>query len=146
MALIQLLMSSSEVAWYILLNCGVMTSKQNRRSASRAMRTDAMRRSIGSMCRSNFCFQLLYSERRPWSSTIQNLSHISDHSSYAVKFDLLMPSLLVDAFRVNVRSRSAKCPQQALFPLFPPACLVCIRVIAVSFFQVPNASETVWTR
>src|ERR1700761_594215 len=52
-----------------------MTSKQNLRSASRAIRTEAMRRSIGSRCKSNLSFQLLYSESFPWSSTIQNLCH-----------------------------------------------------------------------
>src|SRR6187402_2845503 len=51
-----------------------MTSKQKRRSALRASRTDAMRRSMGSMCKSSRCFQLLYSDTLPASRTIQNLS------------------------------------------------------------------------
>src|SRR3569833_2342189 len=70
---IQLFMSSSEVAWYTRLKCGVMTSKQKRRSAFLASLTEAIRRSMGSMWRSSFCFQLLYSESLPWSRTIQNL-------------------------------------------------------------------------
>ena len=73
-ALIQLAMSSPEVAWYTRLYCGVMTSKQNLLSALRASRTDAIRKSMGSMCRSRVCFQLLYSDNLPWSRTIQNLN------------------------------------------------------------------------
>lgn len=65
MALIQLCISPSEGAWYTRVKWGVMISKQNLRSELRDSRTDAIRRSIGSMCKSSFCFQLLYSDNLP---------------------------------------------------------------------------------
>src|ERR1700733_9509036 len=89
-----------------------MTSKQNRLSASRAVRTEAMRRSMGSICKSSFCFQLLYSESLPWSRTIQNLSHISNSSlnksrsfPYLCQACLLMPlGSMCEPGRLNAHS------------------------------------------
>lgn len=49
-ALIQDFTSSSLVAWYTRRVCGVMTSKQKRRSTVRDSRTVAKRRLIGVPC------------------------------------------------------------------------------------------------
>ena len=93
-ALIQLLMSSSDVAWYTRVKLGVMTSKQKRLSALRASRTEAIRKSIGSMCKSILYFQFMYSEIFPWSSTIQNLQWLAALRVKMV-YCLLMPRLFI---------------------------------------------------
>ena len=74
-------MSSSEGAWYTRVYWGVITSKQKRLSELRASRTEATRRSMGSMCRSNLSFQFTYSDSLPWSRTIQNLFKVSKGDS-----------------------------------------------------------------
>src|SRR4051812_18075255 len=115
-----------------------MTSKQNLRSALRASRTEAMRRSIGSMCKSNFCFQLLYSETLPASSTIQNLWFCQQHIFRYLVRAVLVPSLFVQASRVNMAARFAECPQE---PFFTMGTIGVRDQIMIFLFQIPNTPE-----